>query len=278
MTRPADLTGAARALFDDFRRVGLSESEALDAVGDWRACADVDSLRVQLVFNGLSESAARQRLLSIGRAAAREAEGKRRVPMSEAEFQVSLGGAFDRGVPASVLREARETVARREASVRLAESAGSSTLVRLHESATATAVGGRVRVRVIAPGQGSCGFYSAEMLKRDGPKVFVVGTQCFLDHPTSTEMYERPERSVRDLAGRLSSAARWEEAGPLGPGLYADVDLFGPHAAMVQQLGPYIGVSIRADGEIENGQVKSLTAAHSVDFVTRAGAGGAVLS
>ncbi len=132
---------------------------------------------------------------------------------------------------------------------------------------------------MIAPGQGSSGYYSPEMLKRDGPRIFVPGVQSFLDHPTASEGYERPERSLRDLAGRLSTAAVWEDRGPLGPGLYADVDLFSHAASLIASVGPYIGVSIRAEGEIDRaGCVTALTAAHSVDFVTRAGAGGAIVT
>lgn len=141
-----------------------------------------------------------------------------------------------------------------------------------------------VRLKVIAPGWGSSGYYSAEMLKRDGPRVFREGTQMYADHPTRTEERDRPERSIKDLAGVLKTAAYWAE-GPAGPGLYAEAEMLGSWRYFLEQAAPHIGVSIRAMGEAQEGEaegrrgkvIQSLTDALSVDLVTRAGAGGKVL-
>jgi hypothetical protein len=142
-----------------------------------------------------------------------------------------------------------------------------------------------VPVKVIGPGWGSSGYYSPEVLERDGPKVFGPGTKMYWDHPTQSEAAERPERSLRDLAGELVDGASYQAEGPAGPGLYAKAKVFEPFRAAVDELAPHIGVSIRARGTVEAGEaegksghlVTSITDAQSVDFVTVPGAGGKVL-
>jgi len=144
---------------------------------------------------------------------------------------------------------------------------------------------GTIPVKIIQPGWGSSGFYSPELLERDGPRVFKKGLKMFWDHPTITEEAERPERSLRDLAAELVADARWVEAGPGGPGLYADAKVFEAFGPAIDELAPHIGVSIRALGKAEPGEaedregriVTEIVSAHSVDFVTTPGAGGRVL-
>lgn len=144
------------------------------------------------------------------------------------------------------------------------------------------AADGTVPIRIIAPGWGSSGYYPSAVLERDGPSVFKAGTHMYWDHPTRQEARERPERSLRDLAGELVSDARYDAAGPAGPGLYAEARVFGPYRATINEIAPSIGVSIRASGRVKPGEaegkrgeiVEELTAAHSVDWVTVAGAGG----
>jgi len=143
-----------------------------------------------------------------------------------------------------------------------------------------------VPLKVIQPGWGASGFYSSELLQRDGPKVFTEGLHMYLDHPTDSENSERPERSVKDLAGRLTSDAYWQENGAAGPGLYADAEVFAPFRDVLDEIAPHIGVSIRAAGRISEGErdgrsgriVEELVQAESVDWVTRAGAGGQVVT
>lgn len=145
---------------------------------------------------------------------------------------------------------------------------------------------GSISVKLIRPGWGSSGFYSPEVLQRDGPKVFAKGTKCYWDHPTPTEEAERPERSLRDLAAELVTPARWIENATTGPGLYADAKVFEPYKEAVNDLGPHIGMSIRAMGRAESGKaegkngpiISEISAARSVDFVTEPGAGGQILT
>jgi hypothetical protein len=145
---------------------------------------------------------------------------------------------------------------------------------------------GTAQVKIIKPGWGSSGFYPQEVLERDGPKVFTKGTKMFWDHPTVTEEAERPERSIRDLAAELESDARWLDAGPEGPGLYADAKVFSGYQEAVNELAGHIGVSIRAMGAGHRGDaegktgtiIEKLIAAQSIDFVTAPGAGGEIVS
>ena len=67
-----------------------------------------------------------------------------------------------------------------------------------------TGTGRRYRARLIEGDRwGSSGWYGSEMLTRDGPLVWPVCTQVYMDHPGATEQHDRPERSVRDLAGKI---------------------------------------------------------------------------
>jgi hypothetical protein len=140
-------------------------------------------------------------------------------------------------------------------------------------------------IKLIAPGKGSSAFYPAEVLKRDGPKVFKAGTHVYLNHPTAAEEAARPEGDVSNLAGVLTTAASYHEAHAKGPGLYARMKVFADHGQMVEEKAPHVGMSIRAMGEREADKVrdgvpvlKELTSAESVDVVTRAGAGGMILT
>ena len=142
-----------------------------------------------------------------------------------------------------------------------------------------------VPIKIIKPGWGSSGYYPEETLRRDGPAVFKVGTKMYWDHPTATEASERPERSLRDLAGEFVSDAEWKDAGPAGAGLYASAKVFEPFKAAVKELTPHIGVSIRAAGIAEEGEadgqkgmiVEEITDVASVDFVTVPDAGGKIV-
>jgi len=107
----------------------------------------------------------------------------------------------------------------------------------------------------------------------------------FWDHPTETEERERPERSLRDLAGKLTEDAIWDPNGPYGPGLYSHGEVFGGFGDALEELAPHIGLSINARGRATEGEaedkegmiIEEITSARSVDFVTVPGAGGQIL-
>ncbi len=163
--------------------------------------------------------------------------------------------------------------------LQLTESASTLEVIRLVEAKA------DYEIKLIAPGKGSSAFYPAEVLKRDGPNVFKAGTHVYLNHPTAAEEAARPEGDVSNLAGVLSTAAAYHESHAKGPGLYARMKVFADHAQVVEEKAPHVGMSIRASGVAEAKKMqdglpvlKELTSAESVDVVTRAGAGGMILS
>ena len=150
---------------------------------------------------------------------------------------------------------------------------------KLHESTAATnteALGdGKYRIRIIVPGQGSSGIYTAENLAESAP-LFKAGTEMFIDHPTESEEWERPERSIRDYAGVFLEDATVGEDGAL----YAVCKVFSGVNELIRDKWQHIGVSINAwcDQPIsETGIVPVFAGVRSVDFVTAPGAGGGIV-
>lgn len=139
-------------------------------------------------------------------------------------------------------------------------------------------------IKLISPGTGSMAHYPAEVLKRDGPKVFGTGTLMFWNHPTKAEEAARPEGDLNNLAAILTSKAEWQENGKHGPGLYANAKVMADYAQKIEERAPHIGLSIRAGGtgtgKTVNGkpELASIDYAESVDYVTRAGRGGIALA
>ena len=151
---------------------------------------------------------------------------------------------------------------------------------KLVESATDSS--GFMRIRIISPGWGSSGYYSPEVLKAAAP-LYKQGTHCYWNHPSRTEEHDRPERNLHDLAGVLAEDAQWSTSPE--PGLYARVQVFAPYRAVIKEMAPYIGISHYAGGESKQGEAEGrrgdiitrITSVRSVDFVTVAGRGGAIL-
>ena len=143
---------------------------------------------------------------------------------------------------------------------------------------------GRLKIGIITPGWGSSGYYPQQVLENAATeRVYPKGTQMFLDHPTETESYDRPERSVRDLAAVLETDAVWD-----GTGLVAEAKIFKAYRELLTDpdLAANIGVSVRGSGEATIGEAEGrrgqiftrLLEAKSVDFVTKPGRGGRVLA
>ena len=134
---------------------------------------------------------------------------------------------------------------------------------------------GRYRIRIICPGQGSSGTYSEANLAASVGH-FPAGTQMFMDHPSKDEDVNRPERSVKDLAGRLVTDA----VVGLDGALYAECEVYPSFNDIIREKWQDIGVSINAwseNGLDADGIVPVFDGVTSVDFVTKAGAGGALL-
>ncbi len=141
---------------------------------------------------------------------------------------------------------------------------------------------GRLLVQLITPGWGSSGYYSQDLLEAAGrDRIWPAGTHMYIDHPAESEMFDRPERTVKDLAAVLTEDARWDaDAGAL----VAEARVFSHWRQPLAEMADVIGVSIRGSAEGELGEAEGrtgrvfsrLTAGESVDFVTRAGRGGKV--
>lgn len=151
----------------------------------------------------------------------------------------------------------------------------------LTEAVRGQPTGSRMRIKLIDAGWGSSGYYSPAVLAEAAKSgVFPAGTHMYLDHPSLSEAVDRPERSVRDLAAVTTSPATFTDGA-----LYAEARVFGPFQQLLAEQKDAIGVSIRAAGTAEPGEadgrqgmlITSLTEGVSVDFVTRAGRGGAIV-
>ena len=152
-------------------------------------------------------------------------------------------------------------------------------MLKLHESTAAVGTEslgeGKYRIRIIVPGQGSSGIYTAENLAESAP-LFKAGTEMFIDHPTETEEWERPERSIRDYAGVFLEDATVGEDGAL----YTVCKVFSGINELIKDKWEHIGVSINAwcnEPIAETGVVPVFAGVRSVDFVTAPGAGGAIV-
>lgn len=134
-------------------------------------------------------------------------------------------------------------------------------------------------VVIISAGWGSSGYYSEEVLERDIPRIFPVGSHMYLNHPTEREDMERPERNVLDLVGTIVEAPRLA-----GADMVAVVEIYEHWIPVIEAMAKDIGLSIRAFGITEEGEaggkkgniIVSLTEGLSVDYVTKAGAGGKI--
>jgi len=158
--------------------------------------------------------------------------------------------------------------------------------IEIFEAASGTLVeplvGRRYKARLIEGDRlGSTGYYPAETLLRDGPKVFKKGTPMYLNHQTVAERENRPHGSIQEYAGELAEDAYYD-----GDGLYAEIEVFEHQMPLIKSLKDRIGISIRARGvvvdENMNGVMvpvfKQLLMARSADFVVKAGAGGKLMS
>lgn len=153
------------------------------------------------------------------------------------------------------------------------------TLTKVREGASSLAVKARkATITLISEGQGSSGFYSAEMLRRDGPTVFPAGTHLVVNHLGEAEMWERNgSHDTRDIVGATTEDARWDDE---AKALVAEAEIAAHAAEFVESIKDYIGLSIEAGGVVVDGQVESLAYSplNAVALVPRAGRGGKIQS
>lgn len=141
--------------------------------------------------------------------------------------------------------------------------------------------------RLIASGVSLNGkYYSGEMLESTGPAAFPVGTLVHADHQTWGEAYDRPEKSVKTIIGAIATEPKLDTVDGV-EGLYANVEFTEEWAPRVEQIAPFVGLSIStkyvADetAEREDGVVTVAALVpfptNSVDLVTVPGAKGKLL-
>ena len=141
--------------------------------------------------------------------------------------------------------------------------------------------------RLIASGVSLNGkYYSGEMLESTGPAAFPVGTLVHADHQTWGEAYDRPEQSVKTIIGAIATEPKLDTVDGV-EGLYANVEFTEEWAPRVEQIAPFVGLSISTQyiadetAEREDG-VETVAAfvpfpTNSVDLVTVPGAKGKLL-
>ncbi len=134
---------------------------------------------------------------------------------------------------------------------------------------------------IIQPGWGSSGYYGADVLQKEAASF--SGLQMFVDHPTTIEESTIPERSVKNLAAVVTNTTFKE--GWKGAGVYGDVKVFSDFQEPIKEKAPFIGLSLYGRGKAKVGTadgktgkiIESIPYKRSVDFVTKAGAGGALM-
>lgn len=158
---------------------------------------------------------------------------------------------------------------------------GDLTSIELEESDGGDLLKGVV---LLAPGWSkNSRYYSREVVARSVGHW--EGARAFLDHPSKSEDRDRPERSVRDLAGYYEGARVDREGRAV-----ADLRLLGMHAPHVSALArearrsgrDIVGVSINAVGKTAEGEaegrkgeiVEDILKGFSADIVTAPAAGG----
>lgn len=99
---------------------------------------------------------------------------------------------------------------------------------------------GRWRVVVAVPGQGSSGFYSEEVLKRDAEKIVPPGGQAFINHDSS--------RNPKDMIGTYPEGSFWDDEKGY---VVAEMETFSHWADFVEEVGPHCGMSLYAAGKAD---------------------------
>lgn len=141
--------------------------------------------------------------------------------------------------------------------------------------------------RLIASGVSLNGkYYSGEMLESTGSAAFPVGTLVHADHQTWVEAYDRPEKSVNTIIGAIATEPKLDTVDGV-EGLYANVEFTEEWAPRVEQIAPFVGLSISTQyvadetAEREDGVVTVAALVpfptNSVDLVTVPGAKGKLL-
>lgn len=123
--------------------------------------------------------------------------------------------------------------------------------------------GDRWRAILAKPGQGSSGFYSADVLREYGPAALAPGAKAFIDHDTA--------RSPKDMVGVYPDGAVWDED---AQALVGELQVFEHWKSFIEAVGPHAGLSIYMMGETDgDGNVTALVPdrMNGVDLVSYPG-------
>lgn len=164
---------------------------------------------------------------------------------------------------------------------------GATQIIEAKEFAGLAPVEGKRRwkIRILSPGRGSSGTHVAEVMQRDGPAAWPVGTKSNIDHIGESEQWDQPAGSLKNLAGALVTTPVWED-GPHGPGMYAVLEVGSQWAAFVEEFHELLGVSIHSaavlgEEALEDGSYPIThylpSALNTVDLVTVPGANGRII-
>lgn len=144
------------------------------------------------------------------------------------------------------------------------------------EQAALSPKGNKYRIRLLSEGVGSSGTYPADVIKRDGPMAWPVGTQLFLDHLTESDEWDRAgNHSIKDLVGVTLTDPVWDES---DKGLYAEARFFETALPFIQEAKDYIGLSVEAKGVISDGIVEAIhfSPLNAIAIIPRAGRDGKI--
>lgn len=141
----------------------------------------------------------------------------------------------------------------------------------IRESVTDAPVksGNRWRVVVARPGKGSSGTYSEDLFRRDASKLIPPGAQSFINHG---------ERDPEKMIGVFPDGGYFDEA---EKAVVAELQVFEHWKAWVEEVAPYVGMSLYAMGEAdEDGNVVAIheDAYNGADLVARAGLSGSKIA
>ena len=139
------------------------------------------------------------------------------------------------------------------------------------------------KTRLISEGQGSSGFYTAEVLKRDIPIAMPKGTKIYFDHMSREEMEGGRARSMDKLVGVFEDDPTFDEAEGASFAnirIYENSPIFRNVPEFIAEALNDIGVSIevhagRKDDD-DNVEELGFSPHNSLAIVTAAGARGRI--
>lgn len=132
-------------------------------------------------------------------------------------------------------------------------------------------------IKIIEEGQGSSGYYVAEVLERDGARAFPAGTRSFANHDSFEDIMNGGD--ITRLMGKTLESATYRDGA-----LWAPWKVAPKWKDFVKEFHEQIGVSINTPGQKEVGTIGDYTGNivtalengpyTSIDVVVAPGAGG----